>query len=91
MTKNPKIRFAPLIILPAIMPAVLLPVLRSSQISDAALGGIMGIFIGLALVGLSWMIKGNSCSSPDGWVEPLDHLSTGPAFAPASLTDFRDR
>lgn len=65
MTKNPRTRFAPFVIVPAIMPAVLLPVLRSSHISDAALGAIMGVFIGLALVGLVWMIKGDSSSSPE--------------------------
>lgn len=48
------------------MPAVLLPLLRSLEVSDAVLGGVMGLFIGLAIVGLAWMIKGSDCSSAEG-------------------------
>jgi hypothetical protein len=64
--KNPRTRFLPLVIAPAIMPAVLLPLLRSLEVSNAVLGGVMGLFIGLAIVGLAWMIKGSNCSSAEG-------------------------
>lgn len=63
MGKNPKARFLPIVILPAILPAILLPTLRSLQVSDDVLGGTMGVFIGLAIVGLVWMVKSNNrCS-----------------------------
>jgi len=56
MRKNPKARFLPVIILPAIMPAILLPVL-SGHVPDSILGATMGFSIGLAIVGVAWMAK----------------------------------
>ncbi len=60
MRKNPKARFLPIVVLSAIMPAILLPALRTLQVPDYILGATTGIFIGLAIVGLVWMVKGNN-------------------------------
>lgn len=65
MRKNPKARFLPLVILPAVMPALLMPTRRSLQVPDYILGSTMGFFIGIAIVGFAWMIKGNSRCSTD--------------------------
>ncbi len=62
--RNPRGRFLPIIMLPAILPVTLLPLLGKLQISDAALGVVVGTPIGLALAGLVWMAKGkSSCST----------------------------
>jgi hypothetical protein len=66
MRKNPKTRFLPIVILPAILPALLMPVLRSLEVPDSVLGGTMGFSIGLAIVGLIWMVKPSSPSSAAG-------------------------
>jgi hypothetical protein len=65
MQKNAKARVLPIVILPAIMPAILLPIAASHHVPDYLLGGAMGFFIGLAIVGLFWMIKRNGRCSTD--------------------------
>ena len=60
MRRNPKARFLPIVILPAIMPAVLLPVLVSIHAPDYVMGGAMGFCIGIAIVGFVWMLKSNN-------------------------------
>lgn len=56
--KNARARYLPLIIFPAIMPAVLTPVLVSQHVPSDLIGGVMGVSIGLAIVGLVWMKRG---------------------------------
>jgi branched-subunit amino acid permease len=65
--KNTKARLLPIVIFPAIMPAILLPAMLSHHVSDHVLGATMGFCIGLAIVGLVWMVKSNSdCSKGPG-------------------------
>ncbi len=59
MRKNPRARMLPLVIMPAIMPALLLPMMANTQLPDYAKGGTLGFFLGLSLVGLFWMVKRN--------------------------------
>lgn len=66
MRKNPKARFLPIVIFPAVMPALLVPILRSLQAPDYVLGGTIGLCIGLAIVGLALMVKSNYRCSTDG-------------------------
>ena len=66
MRKNPKTRFLPIVILPAIMPALLMPVMRTLHAPDSEVGAAMGFFIGLAIVGLIWMLKPTSHHSTTG-------------------------
>lgn len=56
MRNNPRVRFLPIVMLPAIMPAILMPAMRY-RLSDNLLGGMMGVSIGLAIVALVWMAK----------------------------------
>ncbi|RMB39194.1 hypothetical protein C8J47_0118 [Sphingomonas sp. PP-F2F-G114-C0414] len=56
--KNARTRYLPLIIAPAIMPAVLMPVLVSQHLPDILIGGAFGVSIGLAIVGLVRMKRG---------------------------------
>ena len=65
MRCNPKARFLPIVILPAIMPAVLLPVLMSIHAPGYVMGGAMGFFIGIAIVGFAWMLRSNHRRSTD--------------------------
>ena len=65
MRYNPKARFLPIVILPAIMPALLLPVLVSIHAPDYVMGGAMGFFIGIAIVGFAWMLRSNHRRSTD--------------------------
>ena len=65
MKKDPRARFLPLVILPAIMPAMLMPVVLNHHVSDGLLGGAMGVPIGLAIGGLVWMKKGGRRCSTD--------------------------
>jgi hypothetical protein len=57
MPKKPTARFLPIIILSAVTPAILMPVMTSSHVPDALIGATMGFSIGLAFVGLIWMVK----------------------------------
>jgi hypothetical protein len=65
MRKNSRTRFLPVVIFPAILPAILMPVMRSLQVPDFVIGFTMGSCIGLTLVGIYWMIKGNKDCSTD--------------------------
>lgn len=56
--KIARTRYLPLVIVPAIMPAVLTPVLMSQHVPANLIGGAMGVSIGLAIVGLVWMKRG---------------------------------
>lgn len=56
MKTNPRVRFLPIVMLPAIMPAVLMLAARH-HVPDTLLGAGMGVSIGLAIVGLVWMIR----------------------------------
>jgi hypothetical protein len=64
MRKNPKYRLLPVVIAPAIMPAILLPLMLANHVSDNLIGGTLGFFIGLAIVALSWMAKSTSPCGP---------------------------
>lgn len=55
---NARARYLPLVIVPAIMPAVLMPVLVNQHVPDNLIGGAMGVSIGLAIVGLVRMKRG---------------------------------
>lgn len=65
MEKTPRTRFLPVVILPAVMPAVLMPAMVNHHVPDNLLGGAMGVSIGLAIVGLIWMKKGKRRCSTD--------------------------
>ena len=56
--KNARTRYLPLVIVPAIMPAVVMPVLVSQHVPDNLIGAAMGISIGLAILGLVRMNRG---------------------------------
>ena len=60
MTRNSKTRFLPLVIFPALMPAILFPALRATHVSGVALGAAAGFCIGLPVVGIVWMVKGKN-------------------------------
>ena len=66
MKKNSKARFLPILIFPLIMPAILLPAMLSHHVSGDVLGATMGFCIGLAIVGLAWIVKRNGDCSTDG-------------------------
>lgn len=64
MNNNSKTRFLPVVIFAASMPAILLPVMRSFDVPDFVMGFTIGSSLGLAILGLFWMIKGNrDCSA----------------------------
>lgn len=66
MRKNPRARFLPLVVLPAILPATLLPMMSSHHLPDYVMGGTIGIFYGLSIAAFVWMFRGNSrCASSD--------------------------
>jgi hypothetical protein len=48
----------PLVIVPAIMPAVVLPLLSRAHAPDAVLGSAAGLFVGLTIVALMAFAKG---------------------------------
>lgn len=56
--KNERIAYLPIVILAAVTPAVMGPLLQAIHLQDSVKGLAMGIPIGLALVGLIWMIRG---------------------------------
>jgi len=56
--KNARNCYLPLVIVPAIMPAVVMPVLVSQHVPDNLIGAAMGISIGLAILGLVRMKRG---------------------------------
>ena len=62
MSTNPRIRFLPIVMVPAILPAVLMPTMRQ-YVPANLLAAAMGVSIGLAIVGLAWIIKGKRGSS----------------------------
>jgi hypothetical protein len=64
MRKRPNSRLLPVAIAPAVMPAILLPLMLANHVPDNVIGGIFGFFIGLALVALGWMAKGRSRCAP---------------------------
>ena len=66
MPKKSNVRLLPIVILPAIAPAVLLPLVRSGHVPDYVLGGAFGFSIGLSVVALFWMAKRNSDCAPSG-------------------------
>lgn len=57
--KNPRIAYLPIIVVPAVVPAIMLPLMHAFPMPDYAKGLTMGFPIGLALIGLIWMIRGN--------------------------------
>ena len=66
MKKNSNARLLPLLIAPAILPAILLPVMLGHDVPDGLIGATMGFFIGLALVALVFMTRRNSRCAPPG-------------------------
>ena len=65
MRYNPKARFLLIVILPAIMPALLLPVLGIIHAPDYVMDGAMGFFIGISIVGFVWILRSNNRRSTD--------------------------
>ena len=59
----PSARLLPLVIIPAMLPAVLFPVLQSLHAPDAVLGGTMGVLIGLAVLGLIRITRDTRCTT----------------------------
>ena len=57
MTTNSRVRFLPIVMIPSILPAVVMPAMRN-YVPANMLAAAMGVSIGLAIVGLAWMIKG---------------------------------
>ena len=66
MPQNAKARNLLFVVFMIIVPGVLLPSLQRSHLPDVARGGITGLFIGLAIIGLFCMTKSNRRSSSDG-------------------------
>ncbi len=64
MDKNPGARLLPLVIGPAIMPALLLPMMANRHLPDYVQGGTMGVFLGLSIGGLFWMVRRNGRCAP---------------------------
>jgi hypothetical protein len=64
MRKKPNSRYLPVMILPAVIAAALLPLMARGQVPDYALGGIYGFVIGLSAVGLFWMAKNRRRCAP---------------------------
>jgi uncharacterized RDD family membrane protein YckC len=59
-------RLLPIAIAPAIMPAILLPVMLDNHVPAAVLGGIFGFFIALSIVAFIWVAKRSSnCARPN--------------------------
>lgn len=57
--KNLRTAYLPIIVVPAVAPAIMLPLMHAHHMPDYAQGLATGFPIGLALVGLIWMIRGN--------------------------------
>ncbi len=57
MKTNSRVRFLPIVMIPAILPAVMMPAMRNHLPVDL-LAAAMGVSIGLAIIGLAWMIRG---------------------------------
>ncbi|MEA3039005.1 MAG: hypothetical protein QOE79_1518 [Sphingomonadales bacterium] len=64
MRKSSNSRLLPVVLAPAVMPAILLPLMLANHVSDNVIGGTLGFFIGLAVVALAWMAKGGSRCAP---------------------------
>ncbi|GGA37940.1 hypothetical protein [Sphingomonas psychrolutea] len=64
MTTNSRVRFLPIVMIPAILPAVVMPAMRN-YVPANMLAAAMGVSIGLAIVGLAWMIRGGCGCSDD--------------------------
>jgi hypothetical protein len=64
MRNNPRVRFLPVVMFPSILPAVLMPAMRQ-YVPANLLAAAMGVSIGLAMVGLAWMINGKRRCSTD--------------------------
>jgi hypothetical protein len=56
--KRSRSALLPLVIIPAIMPAVVLPLLSRAHAPDLALGAAAGLFLGLSIIGLIGFAKG---------------------------------
>jgi hypothetical protein len=67
MKKYSNSRLLPIVIAPAVMPAILLPLMLASHVPDNVIGGTLGFFIGIAVVALAWMAKGGSRCAPGGF------------------------
>ncbi|MDB5721634.1 MAG: hypothetical protein JWP15_2252 [Alphaproteobacteria bacterium] len=71
MPNKSRARFLPILIMPAILPAMALPVMLSAHVPDSVLGATFGFCIGLSLVGLIWMARGKPrCAQPGGGSGP---------------------
>ena len=57
-------RFLPIVIAPAVMPAILLPIMVSNHVPGDVLGATFGFFIGLAILALVWIAKRRSSCEP---------------------------
>jgi hypothetical protein len=66
MRKKPNARYLPLMILPAVIPGALLPLMAGGPVPDYVLGGTYGFAIGLSAVGLFWMAKNRGRCAPPG-------------------------
>jgi hypothetical protein len=65
MRNKSNLRFLPLILLPAILPGALLPVLSSRHVPDNVLGGLFGFLVGLSAVGLFWIVRNKARAASD--------------------------
>ena len=57
MKTNSRVQFLPIVIIPATLPAIVMPAMRN-YVPTKMLAAAMDVSIGLAIVGLGWMIKG---------------------------------
>ena len=64
MRNNPRARMLPLVMIPALTLAILLPILKGHHVPDVVRGSIVGICLGLAIVGLILMIRRGSGCAP---------------------------
>ncbi len=57
--RNTRIAYLPIVIILAVAPAIILPLMHAVAMPDYVKGLATGFPIGLALVGLVWMIRGH--------------------------------
>lgn len=63
MRKNSRTHLLPVAIFPAILPALVVPILRNLKLPDYVVGATMGFCIGLAIVGIAFMLEIGRCST----------------------------
>ena len=64
MRKNSNARILPLVIVPAVIPAIMFPVMSGHRVPDGLIGAAFGFFIGLAVIALAFMAARSKRRAP---------------------------